>query len=298
MSKCEMPDAARLAEVITDDFYNDRFDLSARRNVESGNPWSRMPEVEAVKQLRNARPETSARSVRLFLTFISALDRARDATQLWRAGAKLFELHPDLFEPTEVLAIPSDTLFELLSKNKVSQRHRLDRDAWRVIAENLAPGSSPVSRVIEDGVGNAEELLKELQSCDGTGRPRFPMLRGPKVGPMWVRIVANPGRAKIDKIDIIPVAVDVHIRRATENLGVTNTRGLTLEKAKPLIQAAWREAVSMTNIGGLMGISGTCAALDPAMWFFAKHGCSHCEKVGQQVPIGRACDHCQLPVRL
>lgn len=296
MSKYEMPDAARLAETITYDFYNDRLDLSTRKNVELGNPWSRMPEVEAVKQLRTNRPETSTRTVRLFLTFISALDRARDATQLWRAGAKLFELHPELFDPAKVLSISSDTLQFLLSMNKVSQRHRLDRDAWRVIAENLASGSGPVYRVIKDGVGNAEELLKELQSRDSRGRSLFPMLRGPKIGPMWVRIVANPGGAKIDKIDIIPVAVDVHIRRATENLGVTNTRGLTLEKAKPLIQAAWQEAVSVTNIGGLEGISGTCAALDPAMWFFAKYGCSHCEKAGQQVPISRACDHCLLPV--
>ena len=107
-------------------------------------------------------------------------------------------------------------------------------------------------------------------------------------------MVASPGGAKIDRIDTIPVAVDVQLRRVTENLGVTNTRGLSLRQSKPVIQSAWHEAVRAAEIGGPARIAGTCAALDPALWFFGKHGCSHCESVGRRVPIGRACNQCQL----
>ena len=149
-------------------------------------------------------------------------------------------------------------------------------------------------RVIDSGVGDAKELLRELRSRDRVGRPRFPMLRGPKLGPMWVRIMSNPGGAKIDRIDIIPVAVDVQVRRVTENLKVTDTHGLELKKAKPEIQSAWHKAVSAARIGGPSGIKGTCAALDPALWFFGRYGCTYCEKEGQKVPIGSACKHCQL----
>ena len=107
---------------------------------------------------------------------------------------------------------------------------------------------------------------------------------------------APAGEAKIGRIDIIPVAVDVQVRRATENVGVTDTPGLRLKEAKPVIQTVWRKAVADTRIGGPPGIAGTCAALDPALWFFGKHGCSHCERMGQRVPISRACDHCQFQV--
>ncbi len=289
-------DTARLAEMIANDFYDARLDLSAR-GMGSGNAWSQMPEVECVLKLRAA--DVSEREVRLFLTFVSAMDRARDAVRLWRAGVKLFELHPQIFDPAEVSAMPFSTLLALLSDSGVSQRHRPDSEAWRSIAGSLASGSGSVFRVIDRGVGNAKELLRELRSCDRADRPRFPMLRGPKIGPMWVRIMAYPGGAKIDHMDAVPVAVDVQVRRATENLGVTDTRSLQLKEAKPEIQSAWHTAVAVARIGGPLEIIGTCAALDPALWFFGKYGCSHCERVRQRVPIGRTCNHCQLdfPIR-
>ncbi len=222
------------------------------------------------------------------------MDRVRDATRLWRAGLALYESHPELFDPAVVSAVPIPELRDLLSAYRVSQRHGPDSDAWSRIAISLSSGIGPVSTVIDHGVEDAEELLVDLKTVDQTGGSRFPMLRGPKVGPMWMRMLANPGGARIDRIDSIPVAVDVHVRRVTENLGVTNTRGRSLRASKPVIQSAWRQAVENARIGGPPGIEGTCAALDPALCFFGMLGCSHCESVGRRIPIGRACDHCQL----
>ena len=283
----------RLVNMIASDFYDGRLDLS-ERNTALDSEWSKLPEVKCVEQLRVSG--TSDRMARLFITFIAAMERARDSTHLWHAGIKLFESHPELFNPAYVSDIPFSILLNLLSSSKVSQRHRPDTNAWRVIARNLTTGNSPVRRVIEHGVGDAEELLKDLQSRDHTGRNRFPMLRGSKIGPMWVRMMTVPGGAKIDRMAIIPVAVDVQVRRVSENIGVADTRGLSIREAKPIIQCAWQKAVAAANIGGPSGIAGTCAALDPALWFFGKHGCSYCEKIGQQMPISRACDYCQLSI--
>ena len=112
--------------------------------------WFEMPEVRAVRRLRDL--QASDREVRLFLTFVSA---------------------------------------------------------------------------IEKGKGDARELRADLRSTQ-TGKARFPLLKGPKLAPMWVRIMAAPGGAVISNMETIPVAVDVHVRRVTENLGVTDTRRLTL----------------------------------------------------------------------
>ena len=291
-----MPDTARLAELIAGDFYNNQLDLSDRGMPAGFDAWSSMPEVESVKHLRACG--TSDRSVRLFVTFVAAMDRARDSTQLWRAGVKLFASHPEVFDPGQVVSMPSPTVSDLLRASGVSQRHGPDAKAWCRIADSLASRSGAVCRVVEDGMGDAEELREDLQSQDRAGRDRFPMLCGPKVGPMWVRIMANPGGAQISRIASIPVAVDVHVRRVTENLGVTATQGLPLnKKIKQEIQSAWHAAVEVARIGGPCGITDTCAALDPALWFFGKHGCGHCEKMRQRIPISRACHHCQLYVR-
>ncbi len=285
-------DSAQIAETITDDFYNDRFDLSGRGLFKS-TAWSLMPEVEAERQLSSFG--VSGRSIRIFMTLISAMDRARDATSLWRAGTELFKRHPEVFDPDCVLTMSTDTLTSLLREGGVSQRHTLDTDAWQRISRSLESKNGAVFRLVETGYGDALELLKDLRSCS-LGQARYPMLRGPKIGPMWVRIMVNPGGAVIDRIDSIPVAVDVQVRRATENLGVSNTVRLKLEKAKPVIQSAWRNAARLANIKGPSGIEGTCAALDPALWFFGKYGCSHCEKMGQRLPISSACQNCRFPV--
>ena len=106
--------------------------------------------------------------------------------------------------------------------------------------------------------------------------------------------MADPGRANIKNIGKVPVAVDVQVRRATENLGIADTRGLRLREAKPIIQGACHEAVAQTDIGGPPRIAGTSAALDPVLWFYGKYGCSHCEKAGKRVPIDSACEYCRL----
>ena len=103
---------ARLAELVAGDFYENRLDLSSRYVPAGSASWDSMPEVEAARKIkaRGAPGDT----VRLFLTFIAAMDRARDAGVLWRAGVELFELHPEgahsrfpghALTPTGVMAI-------------------------------------------------------------------------------------------------------------------------------------------------------------------------------------------------
>lgn len=286
-----MSNPAQIVKMISDDFYGGRLDLP-ERGIASDDPWSQMPDVKFVKKMRASGK--SERTVRLFLTFVSAMDRMRDANSLWQAAATLFRSYPELFDPAEAAKIPLDTLKLLLSESNVSKYHEQDSKAWQVISISLTSEDSPIRRVIDCGLGDAEELLKALKNRDKMGRSKFPLLRGPKIGPMWVRIMANPGGAEIGCIEKVPVAVDVQVRRATENLGIAETRGFKLRKAKPIIQDACYKAVGKTDIGGPPRIAGTSAALDPVLWFYGKYGCSHCEKLGKRVPISRACHHCQL----
>ena len=282
-------EAARVARLIARDYYQGRLDLSAR-GIKPGNHWPGMPAARCVRAL--AARGASDRTVRRFLTLISAMNRARNADQLWRAGLALFESRPGMFDPVEAAGMRCEDLREVLSSYRVSRRHGDDTKAWTAIAQSLADGEdSPVPRLIERGSGDAGELLRDLQSRDRGGRPRFPLLRGPKIGPMWIRILASPGGARITGMEAIPVAVDTHVRRVSENLGLADTGGLSLRRARPVIQSVWRTAAA--GIEGPEGISGS-AALDPALWFYGKNGCSHCEALQRREPIGEACGGCRL----
>lgn len=286
-----MSNAAQVVRMISDDFYGNHLDLS-ERGIEPHDLWSQMPAEKLAEEMRDSGK--SERTVRLFLTFVSAMDRMREADSLWKSAAELFMSCPELFEPAEVVKIPLETLKSRLSKSRVSRYHTQDSEAWHVISASLATGNSPIRRVIDSGLGDSLELLKALRSRDETGRSRFPLLRSPKIGAMWVRIMTNPGGAEIKRIEKVPAAVDVQVRRAAENLGIANTQGLKLREAKPIIQSVCREAVAEAKIGGPERIAGTSVALDPVLWFYSKYGCNYCEKSGRRVPIGSACEHYKL----
>jgi hypothetical protein len=112
---------------------------------------------------------------------------------------------------------------------------------------------------------------------------------------MWVRMIVFPGGAQIARLEAIPVAVDIQIRRVTENLGLADTLGVALEDARETIQNAWRAKVSVDGAEGPTSLAGTCAGLDPALWYFGRVGCSYCEARGHRVPMASVCSSCRLP---
>ena len=275
-----------LAREVTSAFWSGDLQLHAARAPTPG--WAGMPEVRAAELVRAAGGDDAA--VRRVLTLTAAMDRARDADVLWLAAARLYEDEPWVFDPEALVGRPDD-VDRLLRTYKVSQRHGPDSAAWRAIGSSLcSPG--PVRDAVEHGRGDARDLLAAIRH-----RLQFPMLRGPKVGPMWVRMLAEPGGATISRLESLPVAVDVQVKRVSEYLGVSDTGALDPGQAKAAIQAAWMDDVGANGCDGPGQLRDTCAALDPALWFWAKWGCSTCESTGGKLPIASACRRCRFPRR-
>jgi hypothetical protein len=225
---------------------------------------------------------------------VAALDRARDADQLWDAAERMYREASWSFDPKAVSTCSLGSLRDELAHFGVSRRHGPDTLAWRLIGEALTRLDSPqaVRMAVEDGRGSAGTLNAALNELTRRGQPWFPYLSGPKVSAMWIRMLAVPGNARIENIADIPVAVDVQVRRVTENLRVTNTQGKSLDEARPVIQATWRRGAIAAV--GPPSLKSTCSAIDPAIWFFGKWGCSFCEKLGKAMPISPACVGCRL----
>lgn len=273
---------------------------SGQLHVGDGAPppgWAGMPEVALAQRMRHGG--ASDRQVRQLITFTAALDRARNADALWSASGRMFRDQPWAFDPDAVVSASLTELTDTLRTFGVSQRHGPDAAAWRVIAESLRdPAAAPgVRRAVVDGDGDAAQLLEALQLRSPGGSDRFPFLRGPKVGPMWVRMLAHPGGARITSLQVLPVAVDVQVRKVSEYLGVVDTGPLPLDEARPLVQQAWGRDVADNGAVGPPPLAGTAAALDPALWFWGKWGCTRCEATRRRQPIGSACTCCRFPGR-
>jgi len=251
-----------------------------------------MPEVVAANRLRALGADDVA--VRRFLTFNAAMDRAREADRLAVAATKLYEASAWTFDPVEIISRSLLELTDELRSSGVSQRHGADAFGWRLLAETLAdPSAAPEARsAIYQGEADAGRLLAELDRTSSRGTRLFPLLGGPKIGPLWVRLLVHPGGARISSLRVVPVAVDVQVRRVTEHLGVTDTAGRDLEDVRGLIQRTWAADVAAHGAAGPGALRDTPGALDPALWFYAKWGCSFCEKAGHQMPISAVCEYC------
>ncbi len=156
--------AGCIARLIAEDFYRDGLDLAScnmghqgERSADAddrlgrappgsragGQTWLGIPEVAAARTIRSSGADD--RVVRRFLTFIGAMDRARNATQLWNAGLSLFLDSPQIFDPQHASGIDFDALQQLPRINRVSRKHRPDTRAWLGIAASLVDSRlSPV----------------------------------------------------------------------------------------------------------------------------------------------------------
>ena len=286
-------DGRGLGRRLSELFMAGRLDLSDRPGAPSPG-WEGMPEVIAVQKLQAMG--ASGEAVRRFLTFNVAMDRARDADRLAEAAVRLYRDHPWVFDPEAVVGRPLRELADALRRYKVSQRHIVDAFGWRVLAETLAdPSLAPGAHTaVYEGRGDAALLLEELDRTSSDGTPLFPLLGGPKVGPLWVRLLAYPGGATISSLHRVPVAVDVQVRKVTEYLAVTETVGLNLEQVRGSIQETWARDVAQHGAAGPDGLRDTPGALDPALWFYGKWGCTFCQRAGRKMPISPLCAECRF----
>ena len=248
--------------------------------------WSGMPEFVAADKLRAAG--ASGPDIRRFITLVSAVDRARDADKLWKDATQLFLNSKWVFDPKSVAGHSLPTFKDTLTRSHVSQRHDQDAKAWYRLLETMADKESPhvFRQAIEEGKGDARALLEALR----THPDRFPLLKGCKISVMWVRMLASPGGANISGLEILPVAVDVQVRKVTEYLGVTDTASSKAidEDIRNTIQDTWQQGATCAI--GPESIAGTAGALDPVLWFFGKWGCTFCEEKKRKTPISPLCE--------
>ncbi len=275
-----------LAHQITAAFVGGAFDVS-KRGAPKGEGWDALPELIAAKRLREEGADDVA--IRLFCTFTAAMDRARNARRLWSNAADLFLRTRWAFEPQEIANRSLTYLTDTLKSFGVSQRHGPDARAWQAIARalNLKGSARVVYRAIYEGTGDTAALLDAVKSTTHTEGSLFPFLKGPKVSLIWVRMLVYPGRAKISNLVMLPVAVDVQVRKVTEYLGLTNTKGQPLnQQVRKTIQDAWHRTIEIGGAlappGGSSMLNDTAAALDPAVWFVGSWGCTFCERHNRQ----------------
>lgn len=215
-----------------------------------------------------------------FLTLTISVDYMRDATELWRSarGAWADTTTRYLFDPATVVQTPINNLKADLVNTGVALRPNRDGNAWATICGTLSrKWTSDVKTFLADCGFDGPTILTRVYRdgawSDSCWSPDFPLLRGPKIGPLWVRMLRDNALLELSGLEDVPIPVDVHVMRATLCSGAIRGRFRgSPEPLKIAVRELWRAATK-----GLQHPDGKSMIpldVDEPLWTLSRLGCS------------------------
>jgi hypothetical protein len=164
-----------------------------------------------------------------------------------------------------------------MKRMRLSKKPDRDADFWRTVGSTLWQtwGGDPRA-FIADCKADGPEILKRLagdaHKVKGKKVYDYPSLRGPKIAPLWLRMLRDTAGIELRNLDLVDIPVDVHVARATFTTGVVHGsfRGSSAE-AYALVRQAWRDSVKGLTVAGrpMMALD-----VDEPLWHLSKYGCS------------------------
>jgi hypothetical protein len=167
----------------------------------------------------------------------------------------------------------------------LSRKHDRDAGFWRTVATSfLKKWAGDPRRLLETCRYEAPAILEHLVQDNhleaGEEKRDFPSLRGPKIAPLWVRMLRDNVGLPIKRIEEVPIPVDVHIARATFSLGVLRgTLRVSFAEIITPVQNVWAAAAQGTEYIAL--------DYDAPLWHLSKFGCSR--RHGEECPRADEC---------
>ena len=232
----------------------------------------------------------------LFITFTVSIDYMRDANSLWEASRKTFEdpLTRYLFQPSELYRKSLQQIIADMQVHKLSKKKTQDAIRWRKIGITLYEkwDGDPRNFLASCGWDNLV-VLRRLQIDshleNGLIMHDFPFLKGPKIGPLWLRMLRdNIGITHLNKFDEVPIPVDSHVARATLSLGIVRGKYQgNLGDLFPFIRKAWFESVKGLFADGLPMIA---LDLDEPLSHLSKYGCTFRDKITGECLVFYRCE--------
>lgn len=203
-----------------------------------------------------------------FITLTVAIDYMRNADQLWQAARRTYADAQTryLFDPPTVADTGPRRVMQDMQRYGLSRKPEQDAGTWQTISTTLAVHfEGRVEVLVDVAAHDAIRLLELVRSRRHAGG--FPFLKGPKIGPLWVRMLHDNCGLPLVHIADVPLPVDIHTAQATIQTGCVRTgagRG-TMAQLRGAVQQVWREA--------LAGGPAYPLRLDEPLWLLSRAGC-------------------------
>jgi len=235
-----------------------------------------------------------------FITLTVSIDYQRDANALWAASRQTYEDPATryLFCPRSLHEAGLSRVRADMQKHGLSKKERKDAGIWHTVGVTFLKkwGSDPrkfFDSCDWDAMRILERLHHDVHPQGGRDVADYPYLRGPKIGPLWVRMAHdNVGLTDLKNLDTVPIPVDIHVARATFATGVVHGqfRG-PLSEAFALVRQAWFLGVAGQTVHGR---PMRAMDVDEPLWHLSKYGCTHRDKSTGTCRHIRTCEAAQF----
>jgi hypothetical protein len=232
----------------------------------------------------------------LFITLTVSIDYQRDAQALWDSSRNTFH-DPEtryLFNPKLLYETPLIKIVEDMQKYKLSKKPKKDANIWRTVGVTFykkweCDPRNFLKSCNWDSLLILEHLKKDTHLNNKSLVLDYPYLRGPKIGPLWLRMLRdNVGITQLRNLENVPIPVDIHVARATLATGIVRGkfRG-GLSGVFKYIRKAWFESVKELRIKNREMIA---LDMDEPLWHLSKYGCTLRDKITGNCPVFHRCE--------
>lgn len=209
-----------------------------------------------------------------YITLTSAIDYQKNiqANDLWRASKGWAASYPWLYKPKELMSKSTqDTFLAFESIRRKDGRFLKipDIGIWLSISKALNSFGGTTLDLLRAYQFDAYQIFTELSE---TRKKEFPYLSGPKILPMWLKILAEDAAQPMKNMERLPLPVDKNVAEVTCNLILNKSfNGEVSEALKGEVRTAWNQIAIKLNVPVIN--------FDSALWVLGgSTGCSDRQK--------------------
>jgi hypothetical protein len=183
----------------------------------------------------------------LYFTLPMSLNYQRNSYTLWESALKTYN---DLetrfvFNPKECLKHDFKEVQYALTKYKVALQKDKQTQIWLKLCETFVEMFDGDIRKLFDLLDNDVEKIRNYIQIEH--KKEFPYLSGTKICNYWLYVIYQYTDRKYKNIELLTVAPDTHVIKATHHLGLITDSELEKSDVQFIVIDRWHELLKGTN---------------------------------------------------
>lgn len=184
------------------------------------------------------------------LTLAMALNYQRNSYKLWESVVKAYQdsYTKWIFEPTLAAYSNIEQLREALLLHRVGLQPNRHPEIWQRVARGIVESSE--KRNVQGLVESVQSDIAPLKAMmQGSRKSDFPYLSGPKIFNYWLYVLESYTNVLWKSRELITIAPDTHILKATVKLGLCTEEVLNGgADDRQAVAAAWETALAGSGL--------------------------------------------------